>query len=242
MADDWAFDITPPAHAGAERTFQSTGPQGHRGRMRTRLLGAGPDGLADYELIEMLLFLGIPRRDTKPFAKALINRFGDLLRTLTAKPDALAAAGLNDASQRAWAMVQEAGQRLVRADSLSRPLLNAPEKLLAYLDLPQRLSREPHLAVLFLNNRNQLLAEESWPEDVPAEALCGDIARHVVQVHATALILVRSRPGTRPKPSKADRGITEHCRRMADILSLALHDHLIIGQGEPFSFRGMRLL
>ncbi len=240
MADDWRIEFAPAEPPA--RPFQSTGPQGHRGRMRTRLLGAGPDGLADYELVEMLLFLGIPRRDTKPFAKALINRFGDLLRTLTAKPDALAAAGLNDASLRVWAMVQEAGRRLVRAETLSRPLLNSPEKLLAYLDLPKRLARDPHLAVLFLNNRNQLLAEESWADDVLPETLTGDVARQVVQVHATALILVRSRPGARPKPSKADRAITEHCRRMAEILSLALHDHLIIGQGESFSFRGMRLL
>ena len=240
MGDSWTIEFDPVA--ASARPFESTGPQGHRGRMRTRLLGAGPDGLADYELIEMLLFLGIPRRDTKPFAKALINRFGDLLRTFTATPDALAAAGLNEASARVWAIVQEAGLRLVRAETLSRPLLNAPEKLLAYLDSPTRLTREPHLAVLFLNNRNQLLAEESWPDDVVPETLCGDIARLVVQVHATALILVRSRPGTRPKPSKADRAITEHCRRVAEILSLALHDHLIIGGGEPFSFRGMRLL
>ncbi len=242
MADEWAFEITPAQRPSASAPFASTGPHGHRGRMRTRLLTAGPDGLADYELLEMLLFLGIPRRDTKPFAKALVNRFGDLLRTLTAKPDALAAAGLNDTSQRVWAMVAEAGRRLVQAEALSRPLLNAPEKLLAYLDPPKRLQRDPHLAVLFLNNRNQLLAEESWPDEVQPEALAGDIARLVVQVHATALILVRSRPNARPRPLKTDRAITEQCRRLADILSLALHDHLIIGGGEPFSFRGMHLL
>ena len=237
MADDWAIEVTP-----AGRPFQSTGPQGHRGRMRTRLLTAGPDGLADYELIEMLLFLGIPRRDTKPFAKALINRFGDLLRTLSGKPEALAAAGLNDACQRVWALVQESGRRLAQAEALSRPLLNAPERLLAYLDLPQRLTRDPHLAVLFLNNRNQLLAEESWPDDVTPEALSSDIARLVVRVHATALILVRCRPGTRPRCLKQDRAVTDHCKRLAEILSLALHDHLILGQGEPFSLRGMRML
>jgi DNA repair protein RadC len=139
-------------------------------------------------------------------------------------------------------MVQEAGQRLARAEALSRPLLNTPEKLLAYLDPPRRLERDAHLAVLFLNNRNQLLAEESWPDDATADTLSSDIARRVVQVHATALILVRSRPGTRPRCLKQDHMLTEYCRRLAEILSLALHDHLILGKGEPFSCRAMRLL
>ena len=152
------------------RPFGSTGPQGHRGRMRARLLSAGPDSLADYELVEMLLFLGVPRRDTKPFAKGLINRFGDLLRTLSAEPEALAEAGLNADSVRVWGLVQEAGARLARAEAISRPLLNTPERLVEYVDPPRRLTRPAHLAALFLNNRNQLLAEEAWPADAEPAA------------------------------------------------------------------------
>ena len=121
--------------------FSSTGPQGHRGRMRARLLSAGPDSLADYELVEMLLFLGVPRRDTKPFAKGLINRFGDLLGTLSAPADSLEGAGLNEESRRVWALVQAAGARLAQAETIARPLLNTPDRLLEYLDLPRRLAR-----------------------------------------------------------------------------------------------------
>ena len=95
-----------PSHGAP---FATTGPQGHRGRMRARLLAHGPDGLADYEVLETLLFLSIPRRDTKPVAKDLLSRFGDLLRTLSAPPPSLAEAGLNDDTRRVWALVQEAG-------------------------------------------------------------------------------------------------------------------------------------
>ncbi len=224
------------------RAFGSTGPQGHRGRMRVRLLTAGPDSLADYELVEMLLFLGIPRKDTKPFAKGLINRFGDLLHTLSASPDALHAAGLNADSLRVWALLQEAGARLARAENTSRPLLNTPERLAEYLDPPSRQGRPAHLAALFLNNRNQLLAEEMWPGDADPATTVQHLARRAVHLHATALVLVRSRPDTRPRCMPGDRELVQQVRRAGKALSLVLHDHLVIGRGEPFSFREVHLL
>ena len=236
MQPAWADPSTPA------RPFGSTGPQGHRGRMRARLLTAGPDSLADYELVEMLLFLGVPRRDTKPFAKALINRFGNLLHALSAPPEALQDAGLNDDSLRAWALVQEAGARLARAETIARPLLNTPERLLDHLDPPRRLARPAHLAALFLNNRNQLLAEEAWPGDADPAATVQHLARRAVHLHATALVLVRSRPDTRPRCMPGDRDLVQHVRRAGKALSLVLHDHLVLGRGEPFSFRELHLL
>ena len=232
-----AYDEPAPS-----QPFASTGPQGHRGRMRTRLLSAGPDSLADYELVEMLLFLGIPRKDTKPFAKSLINRFGDLLHTLSASPEALHDAGLNEDSVRVWALLQEAGARLARAESVSRPLLNTPERLADYLDPPMRLGRPAHLAALFLNNRNQLLAEEAWPGDADPAATVQQLIRRAVHLHATALVLVRSRPETRPRCMQGDRELVQQVRRAGKALSLVLHDHVVIGRGDPFSFRDLHLL
>ena len=234
MEPGWAEAPAP------SRPFGSTGPQGHRGRMRARLLSSGPDGLADYELVEMLLFLGVPRRDTKPFAKALINRFGDLLHTLSAPPPALSDAGLNDDSLRVWGLVQEAGARLARAETISRPLLNTPERLLDYLDVPRRVARPAHLAALFLNNRNQLLADEAC--DAAPGGTVQHLARRAIHLHATAIVLVRSRPGSRPGCVPEDKDLVRDCRRAGKALSLVLHDHLVIGQGEPFSFREFHLL
>ncbi len=236
MQPGWAEPPIPT------RPFGSTGPQGHRGRMRARLLTTGPDGLADYELVEMLLFLGIPRRDTKPFAKALINRFGDLLGTLSAPPDVLAEAGLNAESLRVWAMVQAAGARLAQAEAISRPLLNTPDRLLDYLDPPRRAARPAHLGVLFLNNRNQLLADESWPGDVDGAEAVQPIVRRAIHLHATALVLVRSRPGTRARCLPSDTELVRQIKRAGKALSLVLHEHMVIGRGEPFSFRELHLL
>ena len=236
METAWAEAAEP------SRPFGSTGPQGHRGRMRARLLSAGPESLADYELVEMLLFLGVPRRDTKPFAKGLINRFGDLLRTLSAEPAALAEAGLNADSVRVWGLVQEAGARLARAEAISRPLLNTSERLVAYVDPPRRLTRPAHLAALFLNNRNQLLAEEAWPGDAEPATTVQSLARRAVHLHATALVLVRSRPDTRPRCQPGDRELVQQVRRAGKALSVVLHDHLVIGRGDTFSFREFHLL
>jgi DNA repair protein RadC len=222
--------------------FASTGPHGHRSRMRARLLGAGPDALADYELVEMLLFLGIPRRDAKPLAKALINRFGNLLRTLSASADDLRDAGLNETSLRVWALVQEAGARLARAETVARPLLNTPDRLFAYLDPQSRLGRPPHLASLFLNNRNQLLAEETWSDETTPGATVREIARRALHLHATALVLVRSRPDARPRCIPSDAELVRGIRRASKALSVVLHDHVVIGRGEPFSFREHQLL
>ena len=210
--------------------------------MRTKLLAAGPDSLADYEVVEMLLFLGVPRRDTKPMAKALINQFGDLLGTLSAPPDALTEAGLSRECQRVWLLVQQAGAHLAQAETISRPLLNTPERLLDYLDPPGRLNRPAHLAALFLNNRNQLLADEAWPSDAEPGTAVQQVARRAIHLHATALVLVRSQPDGRPRCLPGDKELVRQCRHAGKALSLVLHDYLVIGRGEPLSFREFHLL
>jgi DNA repair protein RadC len=223
--------------------FASTGPQGHRGRMRARLLAAGPAGLADYELLEMLLFLSIPRRDTKPLAKAIINRFGDLYRALGARAAELRAAGLDHASIGIVDLVREAASRLAVAEAVSRPLLNNTEPVIAYLDLPARLRRPAHLAALFLNNRNQLLADLPFPEAQAPTDIARAIARHAVQVHATALILATIRPGTEPPAVTArDRDLTGRITRAGHSLGVAVHDHLVFAGGGRLSLRREGLL
>jgi DNA repair protein RadC len=155
--------------------FASTGPQGHRARMRTKLLQVGPTAFADYELLEMLLFLGIGRRDTKPLAKGTINRFGSLAATLAAPPAELAQAlslggGDPTDSVAALKLVEEAAARLSRAETQERPVLGNQASLTAYLDstftAPAPKTRQ--LRVLFLNNRNRLLADEVHATEGPA--------------------------------------------------------------------------
>lgn len=225
-----------PQPAPPTPTFASTGPQGHRGRMRARLLLRGPDGLADYELLEMLLFLGIPRRDTAPIAKAAINLFGSLPAALDASPAALRRAGTeppgnNGAVPAIFALVRESARRLQRADSRHRPVLDGTDRLIAHLDLPSRFRHPPHIAALLLNNRNQLLAEHRHADDATPTHVARDIARHAVAVHATALVLATCRPAAPPAISDRDAEITGHVLRAARVLSVTLHDHWIFGTG-----------
>ena len=222
--------------------FANTGPQGHRGRMRARLLANGPDGLADYELVEMLLFLSIPRRDTKPLAKALINRFGAMHDLLAAPEAELRLAGLDPATGGVFDLVNEAARRLAQAEARSRPLLNDMSRLVDYLDVPARLRRAPHLAVLLLNNRNQMLAEMLCTGHQHAPDIARSVAERAIHIHATALILATFRSGAPPDPAERDLEVTGCVARAAKILSITVHDHWSFGDGETISLKRMGLL
>lgn len=237
MADTWT---EPPPQQ--DPVFASTGPQGHRARMRVRLLGSGPGGLADYELLEMLLFLSIPRRDTKPLAKTVINHFGDLYRSLNGRSGELCQAGLDPASIGVIDLVREAARRLATAQTISRPLLTDMQGLTGYLDIAARLRRPPHLAVLLLNNRNQLLAEVSFAATQDPAGIAQAVARRALEVHATALILATFRADAPPAPDERDRDVTRRIAKFGKALSIALHDHMIFGNGASDSLKRRGLI
>ncbi len=204
--------------------------------MRDRLL-AGPAALADYEILEMLLFLGIPRRDTKPQAKGLINRFGSLAATLAAGHRALQSAGLEQRAIEAFDLVTEAAAQLSRAERGERVLLGTWTALERYLDLPGRMSQPPALGALLLNNRNQLLAEQRWQPDVEAATLGREMLHHALEQHATAVILVRNQGNAAPKLTGEDRALHARLERAGTALSVVVHDWVVIGGGDWISLR-----
>ena len=216
--------------------FQSTGPAGHRARMRDRLL-AGPAALADYEILEMLLFLGIPRRDTKPQAKGLINRFGSLAAALTAGGRALRAAGLEQRAIEAFGLVAEAAAQLSRAESGERVMLGNWTALERYLNLPVRMMQPPAFSALLLNNRNQLLAEHRWPHSVDAATLGREMLRHALERHATAVILLRNQGEALPELTREDRALHAQLQRAGAAILVLVHDLVVIGGGEWISLR-----
>lgn len=247
MPRDVPLDDRPPAPlpATTAKPFASTGPQGHRARMRERLLASGPDSMPDYEVLEMLLFLGIPRRDTKPLAKATINHFGSLAAVLGASPAELRAApGLGPDSVAALKLVEAAAERLSRAEAMERPLLNSWSRLMEYLEASP--AGPAPLRVLFLDNRNRLLADEPWavPPDAPPQPR--DVLTRALELHATALILLQRHPPGRaagqPPAGREEAALSARLRRAASVLSVVLHDHLVLGGPEPVSLRREGLL
>lgn len=235
-------DATP---AAPERPFLSTGPIGHRGRMRTRVQERGTASLADYELLEMLLFLAFQRGDTKPLAKRLINRFGSFGAVLAASGEALLAVeGVNSHVATTLMTVHEAAARMGRAELVARPLLNNWDRLIAYLNTV--LAHEPveHFRVLFLDTRNRLLADEQQGRGTVnhTPVYPREVVRRALELHATAMILVHNHPSGDPSPSSNDVDMTAQVRRAAEALGIVLHDHIIVGPGGWRSLRQAGLL
>jgi DNA repair protein RadC len=225
--------------------FPSTGPHGHRSRMREKMLTRGPDALADYELLEMLLFFAIPKGDTKPLAKALINRFGSFARVLAApQQDLLNTRGLGTHSVAALKLVQASAVRMARAEVMDAPVLNKWDLLMDYLKLVMAREQIEQFRVLFLDTRNRLIADEAQARGTVnhTPVYPREVVKRALELQATALILVHNHPSGDPTPSKADIEMTREVKAAAAVLSITLHDHVVVGNGHCFSFRREGLL
>ena len=214
--------------------------EGHRARMRLRLLTAGPDSVADHELLEMVLFLALPRRDTKPIARALLTRFGSFANAVTAPlPDLRAIEGLGDAGAAALKTIQAAALRLMRSEVMDRPVLNNWKTLMAYLTAVLSRERVEQFRILFLDNRNCLLADEAQSRGTVnhTPVYPREVVKRALELNATALILVHNHPSGDPSPSRDDIEMTRLISAAATALSVTVHDHLIVGNGQWYSFR-----
>jgi DNA repair protein RadC len=226
-------------------TAAPAGAEGHRERMRTRLLTAGPDSLADHELLEMVLFLALPRRDTKPIARALLGRFGSFAAAIAAPVQELREIdGLGEAGAAALKVVQAAALRLARAEVIGRPVISHWDQLMEYLTAVLARERVEHFRVLFLDNRNRLLADEAQQRGTVnyTPVYPREVVKRALELHATALILVHNHPSGDPTPSAEDVTMTREVRDAARPLAITLHDHVIIGNGRWTSFRREGLL
>ena len=229
----------------AERPAPELGAEGHRGRMRARLLAAGPDALADHELLEMALFLALPRRDTKPLARALLARFGSFAGAISAPVVELhRIEGMGDAGAAALKVIQAAALRLARAEIAEQPVLSNWDRLIDYLTAVLARERSEQFRVLFLNTRNRLIADEAQGRGTVnhTPVYPREVAKRAMELHATAIILVHNHPSGDPSPSRDDIEMTREVQQAAATLSVTLHDHLIIGNGKWLSFRREGLL
>jgi len=193
----------------------------------------------------MVLFLALPRRDTKPIARALLARFGSFAGAVSAPaPDLRTIDGLGDAGVAALKTIQAAVLRLVRAEIVDRPVLENWDRLLDYLMAVLARERVEHFRILFLDNRNGLLADEAQARGTVnrTPVYPRDVVKRALELHASALVLVHNHPSGNPAPSQDDIEMTRQVKQAASALSITLQDHLIIGNGRWFSFRREGLL
>ena len=218
---------------------------GHRARLRQRLVEQGGDALLDHELIEYLLALAIPRRDTKPLAKALLAEFGGFGGLMSAPPEALLRVkGMGDTAVAAIKIAQSTALRLLRAEVAARPILANWQALLDYLRADMAHHGVERVRVLHLNTRNMLIRDELMSEGSIDEAAVHvrEVVRRAIDIGSAAIILVHNHPSGDPSPSRADIELTRQIADAGRRLGIALHDHIIIGAGGHTSLRAQGLI
>jgi len=239
---DTADLLAPLAPDAAPST---AGVEGHRDRMRARLLKAGPDALADHEMLEMVLFLALPRRDTKPLARALLDRFRSFAGVIAAPvAEMLAIDGMGESAAAALKTVQAAALRLVHTELASVPILTNWEKMIEYLTALLAHEHVEQARVLYLDNRNRLLADEMQGRGTVnhTPVYPREVVKRALELHATGLVLAHNHPSGDPTPSREDIAMTREIKAAADALRISLHDHVIIAGSRSLSFRQAGLL
>ena len=218
---------------------------GHRARLRDRLLNGGPEALADYEVLEFLLFGARPRGDTKPLAKALIARFGSLAGVMNAEPAALTQVkGVSDASVGAIKIASLAARRMARSEVQQKPVLGSWQALLDYLAIDMAHLTVERVRVLYLNSKNRLLVDHLVGDGTVDEAAIHprEVIRRGLDIGASALILVHNHPSGSPESSRADIQITRAIADAGRPLGLTVHDHVIVGREGHVSLRAKGLI
>jgi DNA repair protein RadC len=219
--------------------------RGHRQRLRQRFLQSGAESLADYEMLELILFLGIPQRDVKPLAKDLLARFGGFAGVLNADVSELTRVdGIKENAAAAIRLVQAAAQRLARDEAINKPVLSSWDKLLDYCRISLGHLSYERFHLLFLDRKNVLIADETQQKGTVDQAPVypREVVKRALELHASAIIMVHNHPSGDPSPSRADIEMTAHVRDAAKAVGIALHDHLVIGKTGHASFRAMGLL
>ena len=217
---------------------------GHRSRLRKRLLDAGPQGFHDYELIEYLLALTIPRVDTKPLAKRLLHDFGGIGPLLSAGADNLRREGITDPTIAALKIAEATALRLLEARVERQPILSSWDALGDYLHAAMAHRRVEEVRILFLNAKNVLIANEAlWKGSVDeASVHVREVIARAIALGATALIIVHNHPSGDPAPSQQDIRLTRDLVEAGRHMKVTVHDHVIVGTHGRTSMRAMGLI
>jgi DNA repair protein RadC len=231
--------------SGRAATDEPAHYHGHRARLRERLLQAGSEAVADYELIELVLFRAIPRRDVKPLAKALIARFGSFAEAIAAEPARLAEIeGMSQGAIAEFKIVEAGAKRFAKGVARKRLPVGSFSAVVDYCRTAMAFDAREEFRVLFLDRKNGLIADESQGvgtvDQTPVYPR--EVVRRALELSATAVILVHNHPSGDPTPSAQDVKMTLDIIAVAQPLGVAVHDHIIVGRDGHASLKGLRLI
>jgi DNA repair protein RadC len=218
---------------------------GHRERLRHRFNEAGSDAVSDYELLELVLFRALPRRDVKPLAKTLVEKFGSFAEAVAAPRQRLAEIkGLGASAITDLKIVHAAASRIARGQVKKRPVLSSWSNVLDYCRTAMAFADKEQFRILFLDKRNQLIADElqqtGTVDHTPVYPR--EVVKRALELSATAIILVHNHPSGDPTPSRADIQMTQAVVDVAKPLGIAVHDHIIVGKEGHASLKGLKLI
>lgn len=217
---------------------------GHRDRLRERFMTNGAASLQDYELLELILFRILPRRDTKPIAKAMLERFGSFSEALGAPAHLLEEIdGLGSTAITDLKVILAAAQRIGRDAIHERPILASWTAVIEYCKAQMAYESKEQFRILFLDKKNRLIADEvqqvGTVDHTPVYPR--EVIKRSLELSATALILVHNHPSGDPQPSTADIQMTRQIADIAKPLGIVVHDHIIVGRTGHASLKGMKL-
>lgn len=218
---------------------------GHRDRLRQRFKKSGDGALEDYELLELLLFRLIPRRDTKPIAKALLDNFGTLAQVFGAPAKRLQEVkGIGENVANDIKLISHIAQRMLKSELRDKQLLASWSSVIDYCHSAMAYEEREQFRILFLDKKNVLIADEvqqtGTMDHTPVYPR--EVVKRALELSATAIILVHNHPSGDPTPSRADIEMTKLILDTAKPLGITLHDHIIIGKDGHVSFKGLRLI
>ncbi|MFK7840244.1 MAG: DNA repair protein RadC [Bdellovibrionales bacterium] len=219
--------------------------KGHRQRLRERFVNGGSDALQDYELLELLLFMAIPRRDVKPLAKDLLKTFNTLSELMAASiPELTRVNGISENTAIAIKSIEAIANSMIKKDLEGKPVLNSWTRLMDYCYATMAHEKKEHFRILFLNKKNELIADEiqgsGTVDHTPAYPR--EIMKRSLELGATALILMHNHPSGDPKPSQADIDMTQQIMRAAEPFNIKIHDHIIMSRNGYNSMKNNSLM
>jgi DNA repair protein RadC len=233
MGESQDGKLTPPHYTG------------HRERLRERFRAGGDEAIADYELLELVLFRSIPRQDVKPLAKSLLAAFGSFAEVIGASEARLRTVkGIGDATILDFKVVHAASRRIARSGVMNRTVLSSWSAVIDYCRTAMAFEGREQFRILFLDKKNQMIADEvqqtGTVDHTPVYPR--EVVKRALELSATAVILVHNHPSGDPTPSRADITMTKQVIDAATPLGIAVHDHIIIGRDGHASMKGLQLI